>query len=195
MTRGLFVGRFQPVHEGHESVLREIATEVDELVVGIGSADKSHSKKNPFTAGERHVMLTRTLEDVDVRGYVVPLVDIDRNALWVSHVRSLCPPFDLVYSNNPLVIRLFAEEGVEVRQVPMFSRQEYEGTGIRDRMIAEDPWEHLVPDGVVEEIREVDGPKRLRAVVDDDTTVASEEETDDEGLPAVDDDLEGARDH
>lgn len=177
MTRGFFVGRFQPVHEGHDSVLREIATNVDELVVGIGSADKSHSAKNPFTAGERHVMLTRTLETIDVDGYVVPLVDVDRNALWVSHVRSLCPPFDVVYSNNPLVIRLFEEDGYEVRQVPMFSRQEYEGTGIRERMIADDPWEHLVPGPVVDVIEDIDGPERLRTVTDSDASEDAADES------------------
>ena len=168
MARGFYVGRFQPVHEGHESVLREIATEHDELVVGIGSADKSHSLDNPFTAGERHVMLSRTRADVDVDASIVPLVDVDRNALWTSHVHSLCPPFDVVYSNNPLVQRLFAEDDVEVRDLPMFNRQEYEGTAIRQRMISEDPWEHLVPNPVVETLVEIDGPERLRQVAADD---------------------------
>jgi len=170
MPRGFYVGRFQPLHQGHESVLREIAAEREELVVGIGSADKSHSVQNPFTAGERHVMLTRTLADVDVEGHVVPIVDVDRNALWTSHVRSLCPPFDVVYSNNPLVRRLFEEAGVDVRDLPMFNRQEYEGTGIRERMVSGDPWEHLVPDGVVDAIEEVDGVERLRRIADDDAS-------------------------
>jgi nicotinamide-nucleotide adenylyltransferase len=168
MERGFYVGRFQPVHEGHEAVLREIATEHDELVVGIGSADKSHSVDNPFTAGERHVMITRLLDDIDVEAYVVPIVDVGRNALWTSHVQSLCPPFDVVYTNNPLVTQLFEEDGVEVSDLPMFNRAEYEGTGIRERMISGDPWEHLVPDPVVAAIDEVDGVARLRAVADDD---------------------------
>ncbi|WP_248515403.1 nicotinamide-nucleotide adenylyltransferase [Salinarchaeum laminariae] len=168
MKRGFYVGRFQPLHEGHEAVLREIATECDELVVGIGSADKSHSVDNPFTAGERHVMITRTLATLDVEAFVVPIVDVDRNALWTSHVKSLCPPFDVVYSNNPLVTRLFEEEGVEVRELPMFNRAEYEGTGIRERMLSDDPWEHLVPETTVEAIEDVDGVGRLQEVASDD---------------------------
>lgn len=176
MQRAFYVGRFQPVHEGHESVLREIAARHDELVVGIGSADKSHSLANPFTAGERHVMLTRTLEDVDVRASVVPIVDVDRNALWVSHVRSLCPPFDVVYANNPLVNRLFEEAGVTVEALPMFNRQEYEGTSIRERMRSGDPWEHLVPDPVVDAIDDVDGVARLRQIAADDGAVVSEDD-------------------
>jgi len=176
MHRGFYVGRFQPLHEGHESVLREIATDCDHLVVGIGSADKSHTVENPFTAGERHVMITRTLADVDVEAAVIPLVDVDRNALWASHVRSLCPPFDVVYSNNPLVTRLFEEDGMEVRDLPMFNRQEYEGTGIRERMRSGDPWEHLVPDPVVDVIETIDGVGRLRHVAADDRAPTDDEE-------------------
>ena len=38
MTRGFFIGRFQPFHNGHHNVVETIAEEVDELVLGIGSA-------------------------------------------------------------------------------------------------------------------------------------------------------------
>ncbi|MEM3766696.1 MAG: adenylyltransferase/cytidyltransferase family protein, partial [Candidatus Bathyarchaeia archaeon] len=31
--RGLFVGRFQPFHKGHLHVIKEILSEVDELVI------------------------------------------------------------------------------------------------------------------------------------------------------------------
>jgi nicotinamide-nucleotide adenylyltransferase len=86
-------------------------------------------------------------------------------------VQSLCPPFDVVYTNNPLVTRLFEEEdGFEVQELPMFNRAEYEGTGIRERMVSGDPWEHLVPDHVVDAIEEVDGVGRLRQVAADDAS-------------------------
>jgi nicotinamide-nucleotide adenylyltransferase len=65
-VRGLFVGRFQPFHSGHEQLVESIAAEVEELVIGIGSADASHTRRNPFTAGERLVMISRELPGVDV---------------------------------------------------------------------------------------------------------------------------------
>lgn len=164
MHRGFYIGRFQPYHGGHHGVIKRIAETVDELVVGIGSADKSHTEQNPFTAGERHVMLTRALADVDLTPYIVPLQDINRNALWVSHVCSMCPPFDVAFSNNALVLQLLEEAGIEARQGPVFDRSKYRGTLIRQRMIAEEPWEDLVPDPVVQTIREFDGGYRLREV-------------------------------
>ncbi|MEM0023032.1 MAG: adenylyltransferase/cytidyltransferase family protein, partial [Archaeoglobaceae archaeon] len=48
--RALFIGRFQPYHLGHHEVVKKILEEVDELIIGIGSAQESHSLENPFTA-------------------------------------------------------------------------------------------------------------------------------------------------
>ncbi|GAA0305073.1 nicotinamide-nucleotide adenylyltransferase [Halarchaeum salinum] len=168
MTRGFYIGRFQPYHQGHHRVVADIAEEVDELVVGIGSADQSHSVRNPFTGGERIMMITKALADLDLVTYAVPLEDINRNAVWVSHVRSMSPNFDVAYSNNPLVVRLFEEAGIEVRGSPMFDREVLRGTEIRERMIAGDEWGDLVPDAVESVVAEVDGIERIRQVSDTD---------------------------
>jgi nicotinamide-nucleotide adenylyltransferase len=109
--RGVYIGRFQPYHDGHHAMVERIAEEVDELVLAIGSADQSHTTRNPFTAGERIEMITKSLVDLDLVTYAVPIEDLNRNAVWVSHVQSMSPTFDVAYSNNPLVIRLFREAG------------------------------------------------------------------------------------
>lgn len=171
-VRGFLVGRFQPFHSGHEQLVREIAEQVDELVVGIGSADASHTVRNPFTAGERMVMITQVLSDVDVQQYVVPLEDIERNAVWVSHVESMCPPFDVVYSNNPLVIRLFQEANYEVRDPPLIERSRLRGTDIREHIIDGETWQDRVPESVVGALEEIDGVERLRKIADSDTVTA-----------------------
>ena len=56
--RGLYIGRFQPYHLGHQAVLESISEEMDEIVVVIGSAQESHTIDNPFTAGERMEMIS-----------------------------------------------------------------------------------------------------------------------------------------
>ena len=168
MSRGFYIGRFQPYHNGHQSVLESIATEVDEIVIGVGSAQLSHELENPFTAGERVLMITRSLEKLTIPVYVIPIEDLQRNALWVSHVRSMTPPFDVIYSNNPLVMRLFAEQGCSVRSMEMYKRDTHSGTSIRTLMLEGKPWDHLVPSSVVSVIREIDGEKRLRQIAQDD---------------------------
>ena len=164
MTRGFYIGRFQPLHEGHHAMVERISEEVDELVVGIGSADQSHTVRNPFTAGERIMMITKTLVDLDLVSYAVPIEDLNRNSVWVSHVQSMSPRFDVAFSNNPLVVRLFEEAGIEVRQSPMYHREEFEGAEVRERMATDGDWESLVPSAVVEVIEEIDGVDRLQQI-------------------------------
>jgi nicotinamide-nucleotide adenylyltransferase len=168
MVRGFYIGRFQPYHDVHHRLIERVADEVDELVLGIGSADDSHARHDPFTAGERILMITKSLANHDLAVYPVPIEDLDRNAVWVSHIQSMSPAFDIAYSNNPLVIQLFSEAGVEVRQSPMFDRKKLEGAEIRERMIANDGWEQLVPGAVVDIIEEIDGIERIQRVSDTD---------------------------
>jgi nicotinamide-nucleotide adenylyltransferase len=164
MTRGFYIGRFQPFHEGHHALVDRISDELDELVVGIGSADQSHTIQNPFTAGERIMMITKTLAELEMTTYAVPIEDLNRNSVWVSHVQSMSPRFDVAYSNNPLVVRLFEEAGIEVRQSPMFQRESFEGAEVRERIADGGDWETLVPGAVVEVLDEIDGVERVRQI-------------------------------
>ena len=168
MRRGLYLGRFQPYHLGHHAVLKQIVNEVDEIIVGIGSAQKSHEIENPFTAGERVLMVSSALMEFDIKHYVIPIEDIQRNSLWVAHVKSMVPSFEMAYTNNPLVIELLHESGIEVKQSPLFQRGSYSGTEIRRRMLIGDRWEHFVPDKVVEIIHAIDGEKRLITIAQSD---------------------------
>ncbi|RLG36829.1 nicotinamide-nucleotide adenylyltransferase [Candidatus Alkanophaga liquidiphilum] len=161
--RALYIGRFQPYHKGHHFVIKEIASQFDEIVIVIGSAQKSHELSDPFTAGERYIMISKSLRDDGVLNYyIVPVIDVNRNAVWVSHIESLIPPVDVVFTNNALVERLFKEEGYEVRKSPFFNRREYSGTEIRRRMLNGESWEDLVPKAVVEVVKEIDGVGRLK---------------------------------
>ncbi len=167
--RAFYIGRFQPYHLGHDAVIRQIAKRAEDLIIAIGSAQKSHTLDDPFTAGERMMMLVDSLRgQMGIPFYVIPLEDVERNSVWVSNVKSMTPPFDVAYSNNPLVARLLREAGVKVRHSPLFKRKEYSGTEIRRRMMSGERWEHLVPKAVVRRIREVKGVQRLKDLAKDD---------------------------
>lgn len=168
ISRAFYIGRFQPYHYGHQSVLKRIAETADEIIIGIGSAQLSHEVNNPFTAGERVLMITRALAHLDCPYYVIPIEDIKRNALWVAHVRSMIPPFDRVYSGNPLMVRLFAEVGIPVESPAMYERETHCGTAIRKLMLNGEPWEHRVPPAVASVIREIGGVERLQQIAGSD---------------------------
>jgi nicotinamide-nucleotide adenylyltransferase len=161
--RVLMVGRFQPIHNGHILVVREMVKRYTSVILGIGSAQYSHTAENPFTAGERVEMATEALRDEGVADfYVVPIEDINEHGRWVAHVESLVPRFSAVATNNPLNQRLFQEEGYEVCTTPLYSRSRYSGTVIRRRMLQGRAWKPLVPEPVARIIGEVDGVSRIR---------------------------------
>lgn len=164
--RGLYIGRFQPFHLGHQAVLEKIAGEVEEIVIVIGSAQESHAAENPFTGGERMEMIYAALSEINLRerSIVTPLQDIKRNSVWASHLRSMVPRFDVVYSNNHLVVQLMSEAGIEIKRSPMYQREQYSGTAIRKLMRENDEWSGLVPAAVAAFIKEIGGVERLISV-------------------------------
>jgi nicotinamide-nucleotide adenylyltransferase len=171
MMRALYIGRFQPYHLGHQLVLQKISEEVTEIVIVIGSAQESHCLENPFTAGERIAMIYGALGELRDRCYVIPLQDVKRNAVWVSHLISMVPRFDIVYSNNHLVVQLFSEAGVAIRKPPLYRREVYSGTAIRKLMLEGGDWRSLVPVSVASVIEEIDGVNRLANVSKDDAAL------------------------
>lgn len=167
MSFALFIGRFQPYHLGHLIATKWILEREEKLIVGIGSAQYSHTLENPFTAGERVEMILATLEEEKLmnRCVIIPIPDIGQHALWVQLVKQYCPPFSRVYTNSPLSRRLFVESGVEVREIPLFMRDKYDATYIRKLMIEGGDWESYVPRPVAEVIKRVKGDERLREIV------------------------------
>jgi nicotinamide-nucleotide adenylyltransferase len=162
-NRAFIVGRFQPFHNGHLRIIKEILKEADSIIIGIGSAQYSHTLKDPFTAGERHFMISSTLESEGILPfYLVPIEDVNSNPLWVAHVESLTPKFNRVYTNNPLVKRLFYEKRYSVNSLELVNRDSWSGTSIREKMIKGGDWKKDVPDAVAEIIEDIDGVRRLK---------------------------------
>lgn len=165
VKRGLFIGRFQPFHLGHLEAIKEVMREVDELVIAIGSAQYSHNPDDPFTAGERLVMVRSALEEAGIdcgQVWIVPVPDVNLHVMWVSALEGYTPKFDVVYSNEPLTRRLFMEAGHDVKSIRFHKRKVYSSTEIRKRIINGEGWEKLVPKSVAELIKEIDGVNRLR---------------------------------
>jgi nicotinamide-nucleotide adenylyltransferase len=165
VERGLFVGRFQPFQFGHLKAIKDILEEVDELVIVIGSAQYSHNVNNPFTAGERLVMVRKALKEAKIdysRFWIVPVPDVHLHMMWVSAVEGYTPHFDVVYSNEPLTQRLFTEAGYKVKAINFHERKLYSSTEIRERMLKGENWKKLVPKSVADFIEKIDGVNRLR---------------------------------
>jgi len=159
----LVVGRFQPLHEGHMHIIRKCAEDSDHIIVGIGSAQYSNTLENPFTAGERYMMINKALREEEITDYsIVPIQDINMSDKWVDHVVSMVPPFRKVYTTNPTTKILFEEAGFEVVVPPLYERDLYSGTEIRRRMASDGDWRSMVPPSVSCVIEDIDGVERVK---------------------------------
>jgi nicotinamide-nucleotide adenylyltransferase len=168
LTNGLFIGRFQPFHKGHLATVKFALEKVEHLVIVVGSAQKSHEPRNPFTAGERIRMIKESLDidsETDVRRIlIIPIPDTDVHSLWTHQVDMLVPKYDVVFANDLFTLMLFREQGVKAIEAPLYRRNEMRATEIRRRMAAEEIWEDLVPMSVSKVIKEINGVERVKAL-------------------------------
>jgi len=168
MRVGLFVGRFQPFHLGHLAAVKYALNQVQYLYVVVGSAQRSHERDNPFTAGERITMIKSALDSNGVdpsKWMAIPIVDADSHSLWVSSVESMVPKFDIVFTNDALTFLLFNEEGIEVKAVPYLDRSRYSATNVRVRILERKDWDSLVPLQVAKLVKRFGGVERVRALM------------------------------
>jgi bifunctional NMN adenylyltransferase/nudix hydrolase len=86
-TLGVFIGRFQPLHEGHIQAIKNAANQVDLLLVLIGSANQCRSIKNPWTYSERVQMIHSKWDQINSPIEILPLNDYQYSQ-WMADVRA-----------------------------------------------------------------------------------------------------------
>ncbi|MGQ9514006.1 MAG: nicotinamide-nucleotide adenylyltransferase [Thermoproteota archaeon] len=167
VATGLYVGRFQPFHRGHLFAVRYALKRAKNLIIVIGSSQKSHELRHPFTLGERIEMIQLAMKEARIpasRLLLVPIQDVEIHPTWVSLIEYSCPSFDIAFSNDPLTIRLLKEAGYRVESVKLQNREELSGTKIRENMLLGRPWTHLVPRSVYSYIKKIHGEERIRQI-------------------------------
>ena len=163
---GLLIGRFQPFHKGHLEAVNFGLLKVENLWIGIGSSNKSHEKRNPFTADERKEMILSSLDSkmLDrVKIFFVP--DTGDHDKWTYHVDSIVPQYDVVFSNDDFTITLYKKRGKNVIEVPLLKRDVISGTNIREMIISDKDWSSLVPEGTKNVLLKIDAKSRLSKII------------------------------
>ncbi|MEK6982514.1 MAG: nicotinamide-nucleotide adenylyltransferase [Candidatus Micrarchaeota archaeon] len=171
-NRALFIGRFQPFHNGHLNVIKTLLENHKEVVVVIGSAQEENTAENPFSAAVRLEMIKSCFSKSDLaRLVIIQINDIKDNHKWVEHVLKHTPKFDIprsgvpisshnrsndyvVYSNNELVRELFLKEGFIVQATRIFDREVHAGEEIRKLILSNGNWERFVPESVEKIIKQ-----------------------------------------
>lgn len=87
---GVFIGRFQPLHLGHEHTIRHALDRVRRLIILVGSANRARTPRNPFTYEERVAMIRSAFayEVAEGRVIIEPLNDhLYSDTAWVAEVQ------------------------------------------------------------------------------------------------------------
>ena len=87
---GVFIGRFQPIHIGHEFVIRKALEHTKKLIVLVGSANIARDFRNPFTYEERSAMFRSAFSHEIATGQLIlePVDDhLYSDAAWCAEVQ------------------------------------------------------------------------------------------------------------
>jgi bifunctional NMN adenylyltransferase/nudix hydrolase len=94
----VFVGRFQPFHAGHRTVIEAALRRSRHVLVLVGSANAARSPRNPFSYDERMRMIVDSIPELDIdsasirgnaRIIVRPVADhLYNEAAWIGAVQA-----------------------------------------------------------------------------------------------------------
>ena len=168
MTYSLFIGRFQPFHNGHLQVIQDIINSGEKVIIAVGSAQTSHTATDPFTAHERLVMVKSALLEAGINAedyWLMPIQDINQNQIWVKYLQNNLPEFSKVYSGSTLVKQLFRENSeIKLEELPRHNG--LSATKIRHLIASNDPtWEKHIPTTVAKYIKEKQLTKRVSTLI------------------------------
>lgn len=139
----VFIGRFQPFHEGHAQVIEHGLTIANEVIVLVGSSNRASSTRNPFSYTDRGLMIASRFPEArrDSRLMIMPLNDVAYDDQeWVTNVQSAVksvtgfnvnPSIALIGSdkdNSTYYLRLFPQWNFE----PLVGVETIDATTIRN---------------------------------------------------------------
>jgi len=160
---GFLIGRFQPFHLGHVEAVNFALSKVEQLYIGIGSSNKSHQLRNPFTVQERKLMITSSLDHETLKKIsIFDIPDLNDHSKWINSVDKIIPNYDIVFSNDDFTHSLYEKNDKKIIPVVLKLRENFSGTNIRRLIQTNGNWGDLVPNGTKNILLEIDAKNRLK---------------------------------
>ena len=149
----LFIGRFQPFHNGHLYSLNKCLDIAQSVTVAVGSSQESGTENNPWDYKKRKRMVCEVVRALGVEGRIKRICSCPDNPsdrVWLMDLKRRTGHFDVVVSNNDWVLSIFKDAGYDVYESGLHNRDELEGVKVRKLMRDGDmSWKDRVPKEVV----------------------------------------------
>lgn len=160
----IFVGRFQPFHNGHLEAIRWILKQAGEVNIVIGSMQEYDTPMNPLVYKERKAIIENALNTAGIKKYkIYGLPDFYNDAAWTKKLLEVCgneAQEVAVVSLNDWVRTSVRKFGIEAADHPMFC-DNLSATQVRETMRTGFDWKALVPQSVASDLEESGGMKRI----------------------------------
>lgn len=85
-NHGLAIMRAQPLHCGHERVIRQMLDECNKVTIILGSIQEQGTPRNPFSYRQRKEMILNVFAQEKERLKVMGLFDINNPTEWANFV-------------------------------------------------------------------------------------------------------------
>ncbi len=152
----LFIGRFQPFHNGHLYSLEKCLEIAEKVIIAVGSSQESGTENNPWDYKVRKMMVCAIVRERGMDKMIEKIVSCPDNPSdkkWLNDIKRRAGKFDIVVSNNEWTLKVMKEAGYEVYESGLFNRDELEGIKIRAMMRSrDDGWKLRVPEEVLGQI-------------------------------------------
>lgn len=134
----IYIGRFQPFHNGHETTVLQSLSEADKLIILVGSSYQPRTPKNPFTFTERKEMIMNSIsEESRHKVEVLPLRDYLYNEeKWLAEVQAKV--FQHTNKQEDKIFLIGHEKDESSYYLKKFPQWPVVDTGFRDNINATD---------------------------------------------------------
>lgn len=88
----VFIGRFQPFHNGHLNVIRNALEHAERVLIIVGSSNVARSSRNPFTYPERSLIIAEALNAAGLRDrvFIRPARDFPYDLqAWLGEIQNV----------------------------------------------------------------------------------------------------------
>jgi len=151
----LFIGRFQPFHNGHLDITKRILKKNKKIIIVVGSTEKSFKNHDPLTAKERGQIIKSSLLESGVKPTqfkIILLKDLNDFPNWANYVLKHAPKIDVLYTGSKLVKDCFSgkyskackTKPPSIRIEKIVKKIPINGTLIRKKMAENGNWEKFV---------------------------------------------------